>query len=66
MRSFKSLTSILFCCFVLCCFTMTSCKTGEGCANQQQYAADVDKNGNLSTKRGKSTLFSKNQKKKKR
>jgi hypothetical protein len=45
---------------------MTSCKTGEGCANQQQYAADVDKNGNLSTKRGKSTLFSKNQKKKKR
>lgn len=39
----------------------TSCKTGEGCPNQAEYKADMD-----SSKRGKSTLFSKKQKKKKR
>jgi len=46
--------------------SMPSCKSGEGCANQDQYKVKTDKNGNMTTKRGKSTLFSKKQKKKKR
>ncbi len=57
---------MFFCCISLALMTTTSCKTGEGCTNQQQYSADTDKDGNLSTKRGKSSLFSKKQKKKKR
>ena len=42
----------------------TGCKTGEGCDNQARYAAGTDKDGNLTTKRGKSNLFSKKQRKK--
>ncbi|HRD07566.1 MAG: hypothetical protein U0V54_05320 [Saprospiraceae bacterium] len=39
------------------------CKTGEGCGLEEKYGAPVGKNGELSTKRGKSTLFSKKQQK---
>jgi len=42
----------------------TGCKTGEGCDSQTKYSAQTDKDGNLSTKRGKSNLFSKKQRKK--
>ncbi len=38
-----------------------SCKTGEGC-DQSKYSAKTDKNGNLSMKRGKSSLFGKKSK----
>lgn len=41
----------------------TGCKTGEGC-NTSQYTAKTDKNGNMSTKRGKSNLFAKKNRKK--
>jgi len=44
--------------------SLSSCKTGEGCENQERYQAKTDKDGNLSTKRGKSDLFSKKQRKK--
>jgi len=39
-----------------------SCKTGEGC-DQSGYSAKTDKDGNLSMKRGKSSLFSKKKRK---
>jgi len=51
--------------FFMFSMTATSCKTKEGC-NTDQYKATTDKDGNLSTKRGKSSLFSKKQKKKKK
>jgi len=44
--------------------TITSCKTKEGCGLEEKYAPKVDKDGRLSTKRGKSNLFSKKQRKK--
>jgi len=44
--------------------TTTSCKTKEGCGLEEKYAPPVDKDGNMSTKRGKSNLFSKKQRKK--
>lgn len=44
--------------------TMTSCKTKEGCGLEEKYAPPVDKDGNLSRKKGKSNLFSKKQRKK--
>jgi len=56
----------LFLFFVLSIGIMTlptSCKTGEGCPTDQ-YHSKSDKDGNLSTKRGKSNLFSKKQRKK--
>lgn len=44
----------------------TGCKTGEGCEmnNPDKLGAKTDKDGNMSTKRGKSNLFSKKQRKK--
>jgi len=53
--------------FILGCAIVgssTGCKTGEGCDSTERYAADTDKDGNLSMKRGKSNLFSKKQRKK--
>ena len=44
--------------------SMTSCKTKEGCGLEEKYAPATDKDGRLSTKRGKSNLFSKKQRKK--
>lgn len=42
---------------------LPSCKTGEGCAATEHYEAKSDKDGVLSTKKGRSSLFSKKQKK---
>ncbi len=44
----------------------SSCKTKEGCGLEDKYSAPVDRNGNLSTKRGDSNLFSKKQRKRKK
>jgi hypothetical protein len=44
--------------------TTTSCKTKEGCGLEEKYSAPVNNDGSLSTKRGKSNLFSKKQRKK--
>lgn len=59
----KSFFKILVFSFSLALFgSLSSCKTGEGC-NQERYHTPTDKDGNLSTKKGKSGLFSKKQKK---
>jgi hypothetical protein len=42
----------------------TGCKTGEGCQMEEKYQVKTDKNGNLSKKKGKSSLWSKKQRKK--
>ena len=44
--------------------TTTSCKTKEGCGLEEKYAPPTDRSGQLSTKKGKSNLFSKKQRKK--
>ncbi|MBT8190253.1 MAG: hypothetical protein HKN67_00105 [Saprospiraceae bacterium] len=44
--------------------TISSCKTAEGCNQQDEYMYKTDKDGNMSSKRGKSNLFSKKQRKK--
>jgi len=57
----------IFALFLLACFcslTLNSCKTGEGCAATEHYQAKTNKSGQLSTKKGKSNLFSKKQRKK--
>ncbi len=60
MKRLKYVFFIL--CFGLFAFTFGSCKTGEGC-DVSEYQVPVDKDGNLSTKRGKSNLYSKKQRK---
>ena len=61
----NALIFAMFCAFgILVTTTTTSCKTKEGCGLEEKYGPPVDKNGNLSTKRGKSNLFSKKQRKK--
>ncbi len=42
----------------------SSCKTAEGCQLEEKYQAKTDKNGNLSTQKGRSNLWSKKQRKK--
>jgi len=64
MKRKKNLTYLIMACFFVFSVNLTSCKTGEGC-NTDQYQATTDKDGGFSTKRGKSTLFSKKQKKRK-
>jgi len=44
-------------------FSLSSCKTGEGCQATEHYEAKTDKDGVLSDKKGRSSLFSKKQKK---
>ena len=44
--------------------TMTSCKTKEGCGLEEKYSTPSNKDGSMSTKRGKSNLFSKKKRKK--
>jgi hypothetical protein len=63
MKAFSRLKFLLFLAAFGFIMANSSCKTGEGC-NQDRYQAPTDKNGNLSTKKGKSDLFSKKQKKK--
>jgi len=49
--------------FSLSVLSVSSCKTGEGCAATEHYKAKTDKDGNLSKKKGRSNLFSKKQRK---
>jgi len=65
MKRRKHFIYLLMASFFMFSVSLTSCKTGEGC-NTENYKASTDKDGNFSTKRGKSTLFSKKQKKRKR
>ena len=44
--------------------TMISCKTKEGCGLEEKYSTPTNRDGSISTKRGKSNLFSKKQRKK--
>ncbi len=61
----KKLTSFLLFIGLIGAFSVTqsSCKTAEGCQMEGKYQAKTDKNGNLSTKKGKSGLWSKKQQK---
>lgn len=62
----KSIFSILTLVFFLTIVSLnTSCKTGEGCDNLAKYEAP-DLDDKKSQKRGKSGLFSKKQKKKRK
>ena len=63
MKAILKVKNLLLLAIVGLTFSLVSCKTGEGCNNQDRYSAKTDKNGNLSTKKGKSDLFSKKQKK---
>lgn len=54
---------LLFSLFLALLPCIQGCKTGEGCGLEEKYGAPVDKNGELSSKRGKSNLFSKKQQK---
>jgi hypothetical protein len=54
---------LLFSLFLALLPCIQGCKTGEGCGLEEKYGAPVDKNGELSSKRGKSGLFSKKQQK---
>jgi hypothetical protein len=61
----KNILTFLSFISVLAIFTcISSCKTGEGCGLEEKYSAKIDGDGNMSTKRGKSNLFSKKQQKK--
>lgn len=43
--------------------TQTSCKTGQGCGYEDTGGFQTGKDGKLSNKKGKSNLFSPNQRK---
>ncbi len=60
-RFFSFLFSILFVFSLTASFS--SCKTGEGCGLEEKYNKEVDLS---KTKRGKSNLFSKKNRKKTR
>jgi len=61
----KVMFTALFAAFTLIVSTsVTSCKTKEGCGLEEKYAAPTGRDGRLSTKKGKSNLFSKKQRKK--
>ena len=59
MKSASKILRIALFVMVLAAFSTTySCNKGVGC-EYSQYKAKADKNGNLSSKRGKSSLFDK-------
>ena len=60
-RAFKMLIFIVSVAFAS---QFQACKTAEGCALEEKYQVKTDRDGNLSSKRGKSGLFSKKTKKK--
>lgn len=60
-QAFKTLIFIVSVAFAA---QFQACKTAEGCALEEKYQVKTDKDGNISTKRGKSGLFSKKQRKK--
>lgn len=55
---------LVFACLLGLTTTSTGCKTGEGCGLEEAYAPKTGRNGQLSTKRGKSNLFGKKRRKK--
>jgi hypothetical protein len=55
---------LTFCLFLLIFSGISSCKTKEGCGLEEKYGANFDADGNISSKKGKSNLFSKKQRKK--
>lgn len=60
----KVLFAALFASFcIIVSTTMSSCKTKEGCGLEEKYAPPTGKDGRMSTKKGKSNLFSKKQRK---
>ncbi len=59
----KKWTLLLVIPVVLALTTISSCQRKTGCENEEAYKVQVDKHGNLSTKRGKSNLFSKKMRK---
>lgn len=59
----KFLTLLGFTGFLVLFSTFSSCKTGEGCGLEEKYSAKIDGDGNMTTKKGKSNLFSKDQRK---
>jgi hypothetical protein len=61
MRKFTLLFSFLVFLLIFC--GNTSCKTKEGCGLEEKYGAKIGEDGNISSKRGKSNLFSKKQRK---
>jgi len=65
MKKYIKFLGLMFC-FSLTASQFSSCKTAEGCQLEDKYQAKTDKNGNLSTKRGNSNLFSKKERKKMR
>ncbi len=62
MKNYKKYTFLFAFILIGMGTTMTSCKTGEGCANTNNYEA-VDISDRKSAKRGKSNLLSKKQRK---
>jgi hypothetical protein len=63
----KITTTLIFTGFLaFTCTSVTSCKVKEGCGLEEKYAPKVDKSGKMSSKRGKSNLFSKKQRKRMR
>jgi len=62
-KSLYSLTILSFLLFFV--LPNTSCKKGEGCPNETEYAAP-DLSSKKASKRGKSSLFGSKAKKKKR
>lgn len=62
MRKFLFLIGF-FIAFATVSTTTTSCTRKVGCELNEEMAPQTDKRGNLSTKRGKSSLFDKKQRK---
>lgn len=62
----KILMIAVFSVFLLGFTGISSCKTGEGCGLEEAYAPKTGRDGQLSTKRGKSNLFGKKKRKKMR
>ncbi len=63
----KAIKFLLFASILLLTGTITSCNSNKtGCPVNETVHTKSDRKGNLSTKRGKSSLFPKNMKKKKK
>ncbi len=52
-----------FVAFFLVFSGISSCKTKEGCGLEEKYGAKIDGDGNISSRKGSSNLFSKKQRK---
>jgi len=66
MRKKSIFKIITFATFLIFVTPISSCKTGEGCPNQAAYNSPEDLSSKKANKKGKSSLFGKKAKKKKR